>query len=187
MWPIPACWEVSDLTWAGHDHSVSASGSVTASWGAPSFCLPGTDIPPAHSTAPNCSSSQRKTHGLLQAQPKAPVLALVYFLKTPSITIKCHFSWTFQNRGAISHEEWNLFFQWRYFFYFVLGSLAEPLQHKKKIHTECSYSLRSQLSANKFPFCLCVCVFTNAESQLLSINFQFCCKLKDQQNLAAIY
>lgn len=45
----------------------------------PACCLSCTDIPPPHSTAANCSNSQRTSRGLLQAEPKACVLALAYF------------------------------------------------------------------------------------------------------------
>lgn len=47
----------------------------------PAGWIRGTDIPPPHSTAANCSSSQRTGRALLQAKPKACVLALVYFPK----------------------------------------------------------------------------------------------------------
>lgn len=111
-------------------------------------------------------------------------LPLFTFLKTPSIIIKHHLSWTFQSHGVISHEI-SLFSMKD----FLLLCFRQPwrTQHKKKIHTECSYSLRTQLRANKFPLCLCVCL------QTLRVNFSVwtsssvCCKLKDQQNLAAIF
>lgn len=78
-WPIPVMWPAGrfevmavSLPQAHSQHPER----VPESW------VQGTDLPPPHSTAANCSSSQRSSHGLLQAKPKAWVLALVCFPKS---------------------------------------------------------------------------------------------------------